>query len=395
MSTSNVHASRQSGSQRRLKVGVTLFLRRGQQSLWENGIFQNCFFLLNLLQRSPAIQAAYLVNGGDGDPSEAGDFLSLSPAPVIDMDTAMRELDIVIELSAQLNPAWATEFRGRGGRVVGMRVANDYAIDIERMVFDKPHAMLVSGTPYDVIWTLPAFEHTCASYYQSAQRAPVRVMQHLWSPAIVERSMRAASLKQPFTYRPSTQPGARPWRLAVLEPNVCMVKTSFIPMLVADLAHRQDPRMIRNLRVFNTASLTSNPEFVNFSRSLDLVKHGIATFEGRLPVFEIMTEHADAIVSHQWENAQNYVYYEALYGGYPLIHNSDLIGPCGYRYHEFDCYEGALALRQAFASHDVRLDDYRREAREFLRMLDPESQENVAAYTAALLELAPTRTEYA
>lgn len=395
MSTSNVHASRQSGSQRRLKVGVTLFLRRGQQSLWENGIFQNCFFLLNLLQRSPAIQAAYLVNGGDGDPSEAGDFLALSPAPVIDMDTALRELDIVIELSAQLNPAWATEFRSRGGRVVGMRVANDYAIDIERMVFDKPHAMLISGTPYDVIWTLPAFEHTCASYYQSAQRAPVRVMQHLWSPAIVERSMRAASLRAPFAYQASTQAGPRPWRLAVLEPNVCMVKTSFIPMLVADLAHRQDPRMIRNLRVFNTASLTSNPEFVNFSRSLDLVKHGIATFEGRLPVFEIMTEHADAIVSHQWENAQNYVYYEALYGGYPLIHNSDLIGSCGYRYHEFDCYEGALALRQAFASHDLRLDDYRREAREFLRTLDPESQENVAAYTAALLELAPTRTEYA
>jgi len=384
-------------------VGVTLYLRRGQQSLWENGIFQNCFFLLNLLQRSPAIEAAYLVNGGDGDPSEAGDFLALSPAPVIDMDTAMRELDIVIELSAQLNPAWANEFRGRGGRVVGMRVANDYAIDIERMVFDKPHAMLISGTPYDVIWTLPAFEHTCASYYQSAQRAPVRVMQHLWSPAIVERSMRAASLKAPFSYQPSTQPGTqpgsqpspRPWRLAVLEPNVCMVKTSFIPMLVADLAHRQDPKMIRNLRVFNTASLTSNPEFVNFSRSLDLVKHGIATFEGRLPVFEIMTEHADAIVSHQWENAQNYVYYEALYGGYPLIHNSELIGSCGYRYHEFDCYEGALALRQAFASHDLRLDDYRREARDFLRTLDPESEENVAAYTAALLELAPTRSEYA
>jgi hypothetical protein len=391
MSMSSSQSASQPSNSRRLKVGVTLFLRRGQQSLWENGIFQNCFFLLNLLQRSPNVQAAYLVNGGDGDPNEAGDFLAFSPAPVIDMDTAMRELDIVIELSAQLNPAWATEFRGRGGRVVGMRVANDYAIDIERMVFDKPHAMLVSGTPYDVIWTLPAFEHTCASYYASAQRAPVKVMQHLWSPAIIERSMRAASLKQPFTY----QPGTRPWRLAVLEPNVCMVKTSFIPMLVADVAHRQDPRMIRNLRVFNTSGFTSNPEFVNFCRSLDLVQHGIATFEGRLPVFEIMTEHADAIVSHQWENAQNYVYYEALYGGYPLIHNSHLIGSCGYRYHEFDCFEGALALRQAFATHDLRLDDYRREARDFLRTLDPESEENVAAYTAALLELAPTRTEYA
>jgi hypothetical protein len=132
-------------SQRQLKVGVTLYVRRGQQSLWENGIFQNCFFLVNLLQKSPRISAAYLVNGGDGDAREAGDFLALAPAPVIDMDTAMRELDIVIELSAQLNAQWAIEFRSRGGRVVGMRVANDYAIDIERMMFDKPQATLIAG----------------------------------------------------------------------------------------------------------------------------------------------------------------------------------------------------------------------------------------------------------
>ncbi len=39
---------------------------------------------------------------------------------------------------------------------------------------------------------------------------------------------------------------------------------------------------------------------------------------------------------HQWENAQNYVYYEALHAGYPLIHNSHLLDDCGYRYHNFD-----------------------------------------------------------
>ncbi|MGN4069530.1 DUF2827 domain-containing protein [Burkholderia gladioli] len=378
-------------STRRLKVGVTLYLRQGQQSLWENGIFQNCFFLINLLQRSPNIECAYLVAGGDGDPAAAGDFLSLAPAPVIDMPTALRDLDIVIELSAQLDAAWAREFRSRGGRVVGMRVANDYSIDIERMMFDKPHGTLISGTPYDVLWTLPAFAHTCADYYAIANRAPVKVMQHLWSPVLLERSMSGASLQRRFAY----EPGQRPWRLAILEPNLCMVKTSFIPMLVADLAHRQDPRMIHYLRVFNTLGFTSKPEFVNFCRSLDLVRHGIASFEARFPVFQIMTEQADAIVSHTWENAQNYVYYEALYGGFPLIHNSDLLGGCGYRYHDFDCHEGALALRRAYAVHDQQLDSYRRDASEFLRRLDPESPENVDTYTAALLELNPCRTEYA
>lgn len=375
-------------SRRKLRVGVTLYVRLGQQSLWENGIFQNCFFLTLLLARSPAIEAAFIVNGGDGDPAQAGDFLALAPVPVIDLPTAMAQLDIIIELSAQLSADWAREFRSRGGRVVGMRVANDYCIDIERMVFDKPHGMLVSGTPYDVVWTLPAFEHTCANYYRSAQRAPVRAMQHLWSPVLLERAMNAAGQAE-FAY----VPGRRRWRLAIMEPNLCMVKTCFIPMLVADLAHRADPLMIQHLRVYNASGFASDSAFVSFARGLDLVRHGITVFEGRFPVFQIMGHEADVIVAHHWENAQNYLYYEALHGGFPLIHNSDLIGACGYRYHDFDCQEGAVALRQAFLEHDLRLDDYRRTAREFLGMLDPESDENVQTYTQALLELEPSRAE--
>src|SRR5665213_469736 len=113
---------------RRLKVGVTLFVRGGQQSLWENGIFQNCFFLIMLLNKSPLVDRAYLINGGDGKPEDAGEFLAMAPGPVIDFDTAMQQLDVVIELSAQLNPDWTVRFRERGGRVVSMRVANDYVI---------------------------------------------------------------------------------------------------------------------------------------------------------------------------------------------------------------------------------------------------------------------------
>ena len=38
---------------KQLKVGVSIFVRKGEQSLWENGIFQNCLFLVMLLMRSP------------------------------------------------------------------------------------------------------------------------------------------------------------------------------------------------------------------------------------------------------------------------------------------------------------------------------------------------------
>ncbi|MGF6372303.1 hypothetical protein OKW40_005119 [Paraburkholderia sp. RAU6.4a] len=242
-------------------------------------------------------------------------------------------------------------------------------------MFGLPHGMLVSGTPYSAIWTLPAFEKTCASYYETALRAPVKAMQHLWSPALVERAANGA-----FGYKP----GRSNWRLAVLEPNICMVKTSHIPMLLADLAHRQQPGLIDYARFFNTMHLKNDAQFVGFARSLDLVTQGRATFEPRLPVHEILTQQADAIVSHTWENTQNYVYYEALHGGYPLIHNSDLLGGCGYRYGDFDCEGGALALREAFAVHDASLDDYRANAQAFLATLDPLAPANIEQYSAAI-----------
>lgn len=363
----------------KLKVGVTIYLRNGQQSIWENGIFQNCYFLAMLLKHAPNVEATYLVNGGDGHPTAASQFLKYAPVPVVDLETARQKLDVVIELSAQLNPDWARSFREKGGHIIGMRVANDYVIDIERMMFDLPHGMLVSGTPYSAIWTLPAFERTCASYYEAALRAPVTVMQHLWSPVLVERSA-----SHTFGY----VPGRRSWRVAVLEPNICMVKTSHIPMLIADLAHRRQPDLIDYARIYNTVQIKNDAQFVGFARSLDLVTQGRATFEPRVPVHEILTQQADAIVSHTWENKQNYVYYEALHGGYPLVHNSDLLGDCGYRYSDFDCEDGASALQEAFALHDATFAEYRQKARAFLSTLDPLAPGNVEQYSAAIAAVA-------
>ncbi|SEJ19190.1 Protein of unknown function [Variovorax sp. OK212] len=66
------------------------------------------------------------------------------------------------------------------------------------------------------------------------------------------------------------------------------------------------------------------------------------------------------------------------------MHNSHLVGGCGYRYHGFDCEEGGRALQHAFAAHDADLPAYRERARRFIATLDPEAEANVRTYTAAI-----------
>ena len=59
-------STRSKKAKTKLSVGVTLHIRNGAQSLWENGIFQNCLFLVMLLQQAPHVGEVFLVHGGGG-----------------------------------------------------------------------------------------------------------------------------------------------------------------------------------------------------------------------------------------------------------------------------------------------------------------------------------------
>ena len=364
----------------RLRVGVTLYIRDENQTLWENGIFQNSFFLLDLLKRSPVVEWCCIVAGGPGDPKAAKELLAFADVDVITMAEAKDTLDVVIELSAQLDAEWAKAFVERGGRVIAMRVANDFIIDCERMAFELPVALLMSGSPYAEVWTLPAFARTCRSYYETGYQAPVRIMQHLWSPALLERTVAEKLGGARLDYKP----GKSRWSIGIIEPNLCSVKTCHIPMLASEVAYRLRPEAFDHIRIFNTVPLRDNDIFVNFARSTQMVQDGVATFEARYPIYSILGQYADAILSHHWENAQNYVYYEVLYYGYPLIHNSNLLDGCGYQYTDFDPQDGGRAMVQALQQHDLNLDAYKADGRRLIATTDPAAEQNVRSYSEAI-----------
>jgi hypothetical protein len=368
---------------RKLRVGVSMHVRPGQQSMWENGIFQNCALLVQLLNKSPAVKKAVLVNGADTVPVSDGMMLQGSKISMLNLAEALRSLDVLIEMSSLLPREWVAQFREKGGRVAWMRVGNDYVIDIERAMHDKPAAAVVSDKKYDAIWTLEEYRRSCKDYFALTTRAPVRFLPHLWTPYFFDMGIRQLPKGVTWGY----QPGRKRWRVCVFEPNVCMVKTSIIPMLAVEEAYRANPAFLEQLRVMNTLHVKDHTTFLHFARTLDIVNHGVATFESRYPIYDYMAHHGDCIVSHQWENAQNYVYYEALYGGYPLVHNSPLIRDYGYYYPDFDSQAGGRAILDAFSRHDRELDAYRKKGQELLREVHIDNPANVEAYTRELLAL--------
>ncbi|RAG59979.1 DUF2827 domain-containing protein, partial [Burkholderia multivorans] len=74
------------------------------------------------------------------------------------------------------------------------------------------------------------------------------------------------------------------------------------PMLVCDELYRARPDAVQHLFVVNSMHMKEHPTFVHFANSLDLVRQHKATFEPRLDLPGFMARHADAVVSHHWEN---------------------------------------------------------------------------------------------
>lgn len=369
------------GAAGKLRVGVTLQVRVGHQSIWENGAFQNVVFLVQTLQRSALVAEAVILVPRDELPTMPPDLmLDDLGIRLVALPEAMQTLDVVVELSALLSEDWLHAFQARGGRNVWMRVGNDYVIDIERAMFNLPPGSLCSRKKVHAVWTIPEYAHTCTDYFALTTRAPVEVLPHLWSPLFIDKGISKLDDPAQFGYKP----GRNRWRLAVAEPNVCMVKSSLVPIFIAETYYRHQPQQVEVVRVMNSHRLRKHGPFVQLMQMLDVVRQGAISFDDRIPLYELLAMQADAVISHHWENGQNYLYYEVLYGGYPLIHNSSFLQDVGYFYPDFHSIKGALALNKAWQHHDATLDAYKDKAATFLRTLDVDYEPNVRAYTEAL-----------
>ncbi|WP_028534580.1 DUF2827 domain-containing protein [Paludibacterium yongneupense] len=389
----NPEPMRRVDGSRKLKVGVTFFLMRDpEQTIWSNGTLQNIVFLVLMLRASPDIGEVWLVNGGDGDcdavpPALLLDGLDLRMANMADIAP---RLDVLIEGGAQVPVEVAASIRRRGGAIVAYRCGNDYVLDAERICFDLAPGPLVTGLAFDEVWTQPQHERSCRGYWETVLRAPVRVLPHIWDPYFFDCArvrFEAMLPGVPVAYAPRSGPR----RIAVFEPNLNVIKNCLYPLLVCEQAYRQAPALIAGVYATNTAELGDNPTLQYLARALDLFRDGKLGFEARYDLPASLAQFTDVVVSHQWENGLNYLYYDVLHAGFPLVHNSPFIRDAGYYYPDFDAAAGGRALLQALRHHDEGLDDYRERSRRVLDAASIANPANVESHVAALYRVCHAR----
>jgi hypothetical protein len=370
------------GFQPGYSVGITLFVKAdGDLGLFENGLRQNVLFLYLLFKNSPNCARVWLLNHGESDHPKIPEGLGIAPDAVVRTKDVLDQLDFVVGAGAGMDRETAMALRERGCRMICYKGGNGAIISIEAMAA-KPQRtdaeLYFDHDYYDAIWMTPQHIHTYRGWCRTIYRCPVEEVPQIWAPLLIETA--DAHVRENFGYHVSGEP----WRIGVMDPNITVMKTSHLPMLVCELAFRQRREAFKAMYITNAIDYKDDDHFKSFALSLEASKAGVMTVEQRFVSSHFLTNHCDAVVTHHWENGLNYLYYEVLYGAYPLIHNSEFLKDYGYYYPDFDAEGGAAALLKAFDEHDHNLDAYRARNAPLLRRLDPATPETIAVHEALL-----------
>ncbi len=367
-------------------VGITIWVNaKGDMGLYENGLRQNAIFLYNLFRASPNCKRAVLLNHGDGAVPDIPPDIPLDPASVLRSDAIEDKLDFVIVLGAAIDANAAQRYREAGTKIISYKGGNGIVISMEAIIAQPPRndaERYFDRDFYDAIWMTPQHLKTYRSYCETLYRCPVLEIQQIWQPLFLQ--LRMKHLQTPFGY----QPGRARKRIGIMDPNITVMKTSHLPMLVCEAAYRQRPELFEAVYVTNALQFMNHPHFSSFANRLSAVKNKVMTVEPRFVTADFLAHHADAVVTHHWENGLNYLFYDVLYGGYPLVHNSEFLSDVGYYYESFDAEAGGEALIRALTTHDSALTIYRERAAALLARVEATAPTSIAAHEKLLMETA-------
>ena len=342
-STSRLKATKRSSP---IRVGLTIAHANDVPSvLWSNGINQNIVYLAEVMQALAGVEVSLVCYPFDGLPVHPiGQCFKI---PTINSRDDAMKLDAIVELGIRLERDFTQPYRDKGGKLVSYMAGNAMVMNFESVFLEGPasaRGSVLSPDGFDAVWITPQHMRMNAAA-TALMSGPVDEAPHIWSPRGIEHAIMTLGIDPKFKGRPEQ------WSLATFDPNINVVKSFHIPLLAAEAAHRKQPDQIRRMMLFCAKHLAGRPHVESYVANSTLGKAKKITVEERHNIVAMLGREVDCVITHQWENDLNYLYWDTLFLGYPLIHNSRRIEHAGYYYPDFNPSEGGEALLDALANH--------------------------------------------
>lgn len=354
------------------RIGILIY---SGANLFINGIVQNAYFLLRCFQRC-GYECDLLCQGKDPKPFEHGGLILKS----ITEDTFdFKQYQCIITGCAFLSMSEYNKCNELGIQTVDFTCGNHYMTDIQLFINGAGEKSTFHGSEKtaSVGWTIPSYAFTLA-YMETIRRYPIHIVPHLWSPELlIERARRYHNISKEKLYYCMKR--RVKMNLIILEPNLNVQKAAVLPLVAAEWLWKRQPELINSVIVSNVRHDVSK----KFIKDLTVP----VTIIPRTSIEKILIEYntVDAMpvfVCNQMLNTLNYLYYELLYFGYPLIHNSPDIGDCGYKYDTIEsCAEQIV---KAYTIHSKTYTSYLETAHAYLEQINPENPDVGATFVQKL-----------
>ncbi len=349
---------------RNLKIGITIGLKDSKESIWTNGIKQNVLILTRLLKNSSENYEIKLLNTIEVDWSEKPGYLK--DVEICTFKDNYMDMDMLIVMGAQVSNADIKNFKSDPKKkVVSYKCGNNYVITMENILFKEEEEGKVHQfeDSFDEVWYIPQQDEVNRGYYHTLYRTNSLIVPFLWHNQYllealtdIEVGFKRGQFKKDYRY----EIGKQKKRIGVMEPNLNIVKFSLIPAMIAEECYRGEigKERIEKLMLTNSEKIAKNKEFLGMISTFDLYKDNKISAESRYQTAYILSQYIDVLVCHQILNPLNYLYLDAAYMGYPVLHNAPMCKDLGYYYEGSDTVDGAKKLDYILTKHDDNIDKY-------------------------------------
>ena len=338
--------------------------------LFSNGITQNAYFLYQCLSHI-GYKCRFLCN--EPNPPPFGhDKIPLYQISTNTLVFDPAEFGLIITVTRHISCEHYAMFHKLGTRVISLVCGNHFMQDQEYFVRGV-HGGSFSGKAetFDEIWTLPSYKQFTA-YMETLTKVPVYVTPHLWHSCVLEkRAMQLCKVDTKDLMYDVTRHIEPKIDIVIMEPNLALFKNAWLPIIASESLHMKHPDLVNNVFVFN---FPERPDAYSMIQTLSLGSK-LRPFSrqemDQILVYFAKRETVPIFLSHQTCNHLNYLYYELLYFGYPLVHNSDMLDGCGYYYKDNDIDMCVESMLTAFKHHNKRLLRYKADGLAYLERVNP------------------------
>jgi hypothetical protein len=222
-------------------------------------------------------------------------------------------------------------------------------------------------------------------FFETIYECPTKIAPYVWDPRFIEKSKddyEKATGKH-VLYNPKNE---KRRKMGSFEPNLNIVKNCVLPVVIAERFYRRHPELVENMFIFNTEIVKQKKDLIQLVNGLNINKDKRISFEGGLSIVKALTNYVDIVVSHQNGCELNYLYLDAAWLGYPVVHNSHMMRDIGFYYPNNDAEIACQVLFDVVNNFDNNYEEYLLKSRKKAEEYMITNQKHIDDYTILIEE---------